>query len=251
VDNYIDEIRDLAGCFSTEERNLPLYFPNFVSPPPAGSYNRIFGHPVGLTFDEWPRYAQLARRLDVAHPIADLRMEHVFTIDLRGLRLAAVPPAAEAMMLFISTADHHRADYNGNDEAVVVFVGAPQLGRAIDVPSLPMRSTKRWSRRFSLERVDVPGDVFDPSHETGSTLALLQDAIWQAPARLGGRPIFVRQVFDPRDQSHGSERSRTTMGLPGRNTFVMQFERRFVDIELGRDGVMYVSGAGAYYQDYG
>ena len=254
---YIAEIERLARAFRDNERNLPLYFPDFDTEPGEDSLNRVFGPPVGVTDEDWPVYPQLGELLADADQrdafdAADLRMEHVFTIDLRNIRLLGAPPRARAMLLFISNANANRANQNGNVDTVVVFLSEDELARGPYRGTLPRRSRSRWTRRFSLARVDVPGDVFDMHPDDDSPIALLHDAIWQAPARLGGCPIWVRDPNDPRDFTP-ARNTRTPPARPGprgRNAFVMQFEQRFANINLGRQGVMYVSGVGAYYQSY-
>lgn len=249
-------IERLAAHFRPNERNLALYFPDFSMPPPAGCLHRVFGPPVGVTDEDWPRYPRLGELLhrggaaDQWDP-HDPRMEHVFTIDLRDIRLPGAPPEAVAMSLFISNASHHHAHQNGNADTVVLFLGEEQLRRGVYRGELPRRSQTRWSRRFSLRRIDVPGDVFDPHDDPDSTIALLQDAIWQTPARLGGCPMWVREPIDPLDQPPPLRPPRKRRPGPrGRDTFLMQFERRFADVHLGHHGIMYVSGNGAYYQSY-
>ena len=102
---YIAEIQRYASAFRDNERNLPLYFPDFDAPPPPGSLNRVFGPPVGVTDADWPIYPHLGELLGRANQLDafdahDLRMEHVFTIDLRDIKLLGAPPRARAMMLF-------------------------------------------------------------------------------------------------------------------------------------------------------
>jgi hypothetical protein len=253
---YIEDIRRLADTFRPNERNLPLYFPDFETPPPADSLNQVFGSPTGITADRWPLYPRLGELLHRAGQLhawdpGDLRMEHVFTLDLRGVRVPAAPADAAAMMLFISNADAHHAHQNGNVDTSVVFLTQRELEQGPFTGELPRRSVHRWSRRFSLQRVDVPGDVFDPQEDPNSPIAILQDAIWQAPARLGGCPMWVREPTDPRDFVPQLMPARPAItGVRGRESFIMQFEHRFAPINLGNFGVMYVSGIGAYYQDY-
>lgn len=254
---YIAEIQRLARAFRDNERNLPLYFPDFDTPPPEGSLNRVFGPPVGVTDADWPIYPHLGELLARANQREafephDLRMEHVFTVDLRDIRLLGAPPRARAMMLFISNANAHLANQNGNVDTAVVFLSEEELARGTYRGPLPRRSQQRWSRRFSLIQIDVPGDVFDIHDDETSPIALLHDAIWQAPARLGGCPIWVREPTDPRDYTpvRKPRIPPNTPGPRGRNAFMMQFEQRFANINLGRQGVMYVSGVGAYYQSY-
>jgi len=254
---YIAEIERLARAFRANERNLPLYFPDFETPPPEDNLNRVFGPPVGVTDADWPIYPQLGELLAHANQLDafdanDLRMEHVFTIDLRDIRLLGAPPRARALLLFISNANANRAEQNGNVDTAVVFLSEDELARGPYQGNLPRRSQNRSSRRFSLAQVDVPGDVFDMHDDEQSPIALLHDAIWQAPARLGGCPIWVREPNDPRDFTPTARPriAHNTPGPRGRNAFVMQFEQRFANINLGQHGVMYVSGIGAYYQAY-
>ncbi len=254
---YIAEIQRFAGAFRDNERNLPLYFPDFGLAPADDSLNRVFGPPVGLTDAQWPVYPQLGELLAHANQRhafdpADLRMEHVFTIDLRDIRLLGAPPRARAMMLFISNANANGANQNGNVETAVVFLSKEELAQGHYPGALPRRSRNRTSRRFSLIQVDVPGDVFDIHEDEQSPIAVLHDAIWQAPARIGGCPIWVRDPSDPRDFTP-TPRPRASTNAPGprgRNSFIMQFEQRFANVNLGQQGVMYVSGVGAYYQSY-
>lgn len=252
---YIEDIRLLAETFRPNERNLPLYFPDFETPAEEGSLNRVFGPPVGLEYGQWPYYPrlqELLHRAGQAHAWdGDLRMEHVFTLDLRGVRLPSAPPEAAAMMLFISNVEAHHGHQNGNADTRVVFLTESDIERGLYAGPLPRRSVHRWSRRFSLQRVDVPGDVFDPQDDDDSAISLLQDAIWQAPARVGGCPMWVREPTDPRDFIPLMTPARPIIsGLRGRTSFLMQFEQRFAPLNLGNFGVMYVSGTGAYYQDY-
>lgn len=256
VSRYIQTIESLAQAFRPGDRNLSLYFPDLETPAAPGDLNRVFGPPVGLTDMEWPLYPRLGELMAEANALdqwapGDLRMEHVFTIDLRGIRLLGAPEGARAMMLFLSNASLHRATHRGNGDTAVLFLDEDEVARGLYRGTLPDRSLRRWSRRFSLHRVDVPGDVFDPHEDDTSPLALLHDAIWQAPARLGGCPIWVHHPDESRTPSTGVRPMvRNPVGLPAPDTFVMQFERRFADVNLGHHGVMYVSGAGAYAQSF-
>jgi hypothetical protein len=254
---YIEDIRACAQEFRPNERNLTLYFPDFETPPEAGTFNRVFGPPVGLTDSQWPIYPRLSELLSESRERwdpRDLRMEHVFTIDLAGVHLYGVPPGARAMMLFLSNASYHRAFQWDNADTAVVFLGEDEVARGVYRGPIPDRSLHRWSRRFSLAAVDVPGDLFDAESQDDTRIAALRDAVWQAPARLGGRPIWVRDDAMARTPS-GSWRipesaRRAMVGLPSTGEFLMQFERRFAEVNLGNQGVMYVSGQSACYQSF-
>jgi hypothetical protein len=256
--NYIDEIRTLARQFRPNERNLTLYFPDFEAPPVPQSLNRVFGPPVGVTDELWPTYPRLRELLSpdslAGWDPRDVRMEHVFTIDLDGLHLFGVPPGARAMMLFLSNATYHRAFHWGNADSAVVFLGEDDLARGPYQGPLPHRSLRRWSRRFALAAVDVPGDVFDAEAQEDARIVALHDAIWQAPARLGGRPIWVRDdqaIRTPSGQWRNVDTTpRFPLGMPSSPDFLMQFERRFAEVNLGNQGVMYVTGQSACYQSF-
>lgn len=322
---FIEKIQQLAGRFHDDERNLVLYFPDFESPPTSDSLNRVFGPPVGLTPDRWPTFPELGALLRQANCIdqwdaRDHRMEHVFTIDLRGIDLLGVPDNAKAMMLFISNASYHRACADGNPHTQVVFLDQDDLDRGLYQGPLPTRSLYRWSRRFTLVPVAVPGEVFEvPDLDLlpDDLLVELFEAIVDAPARLGGCPITadgrVTPGWDesspttPRELPRASAPSPSsaqnltapyetvgdvpelagdgfdkrptlvaTEGLLERESvqdyvdadpansltfghhspalrpppcsagFLMQFQRRFAEVNLGGSGVMYVSQRSAY-----
>jgi hypothetical protein len=197
----IANIQELASRFTAHERNLTLYFADLETAPAAWSLNQVFGPPVGVTDEQWPRFPELAELLSQAGSMQhwdprDARMEHVFTVDLRGVELYGVPADAIAMMLFISNASFHRACADGNPHTAVRFLREQDLHRGPYRGALPRRSLSRWSRRFSLVPVAVPGDVFDVPEldlPADDPLAALYAAIAQAPARLGGCPIWARE----------------------------------------------------------
>ncbi|MCA9651703.1 MAG: hypothetical protein KC501_17445 [Myxococcales bacterium] len=338
---YIEKIQELAGRFRDDERNLTLYFPDLETAPAGDSYNRVFGPPVGLTDDRWPTFPELGELMQQANCIKhwdprDQRMEHVFTIDLRGIRLLGAPEHAAAMMLFLSNASFHRACADGNRHTEVLFLDHEEAERGLYRGRLPERSLYRWSRRFSLVPIEVPGEVFDvPELDLlpDDLLVELFEAIREAPARLGGCPIsmddgpelrggwsestptlpwsepqrssltipyagrskprladssltipyapstptidessrtipYDLRSLDRRptvvegsglldggrfdsyaDRDPASALTfghRTTPRASNRSTFLMQFQRRFADVNLGRPGVMYVSRRSAY-----
>jgi hypothetical protein len=303
----IATIQELAARFTADERNLTLYFADLETAPAPWSLNRVFGPPVGLTDEQWPTFPELAELLLQAGSMQhwdprDARMEHVFTVDLRGVELYGVPADAIAMTLFISNASFHRACADGNPHTAVRFLREQDLGRGQYRGALPRRSLYRWNRRFSLVPVDVPGDVFDVPEldlPAGDPLAALYAAIAQAPARLGGCPIWAREpdatdgwaastptvpwaacnaermapampaafvqesnrtvAYDAQRVSESSltrvsESSRTIVRPTAHRRpaapFLMQFQRRFADVNLGHRGVMYVSERSAYVQSH-
>lgn len=251
---YIEEIQAQADRFRANERNLTLYFPDLTLAPPDDSLNRVFGPPVGIEADEWPTYGRLGELLQQADQISewdptDTRMEHVCTIDLAGIRVLGAPPQARAMMLFISDARAHQAEGEGNAHTSVLFLGDDDVERGLFHGPLPRRSLTRWSRRFTLLPVDVPGEVFDVGRTDEGVdpkLIPLYAAIRQAPARLGGAPIYLggRRPGPAREPAVQT----SPVGLPARPGFVMQFRSSFADVNLGRRGVMLVHGTTACVQ---
>jgi len=321
---YIDNILEIASRFHDDERNLILYFPDLESAPAPDSYNRVFGPPVGLTDERWPIFPELGQLMQQSDRVEnwdprDTRMEHVFTMDLRGVELLGAPEDAEAMMLFISNASFHRACGEDNPHTEVLFLNRADLDRGLYQGSLPERSIYRWSRRFSLVPIAVPGEVFEvPELDLlpDDLLVELFEAIRKAPARLGGCPILADdegetppgwgessqtlpwkdehattqpgaqnltmpykaiaadqaeapEAFDQRrtlmnvdrllernadayaDGDPASartfgHRARSSSTAPVSSPFLMQFQRRFADVNLGQPGVMYVSDRSAY-----
>jgi hypothetical protein len=216
-------------------------------------------------------------------------------VDLRGVDILGVPQDAVAMQLFISNASFHRACADGNPHTAVRFLREQDLDRGVYQGSLPRRSLYRWSRRFSLVPIDVPGDVFDVPEldlPADDPLVALYEAIgprgsaaawaessptlpWQG-ARAPVPGSFVDEsshtvAYEPIRVNEGrvTESSRTVPYDPRRNLrmradrllersrarggaheagppFLMQFQRRFADVDLGQRGVMFVSGCSAY-----
>lgn len=203
---YIQDIERLAGQFP--QRNVTLYFPDFDNEPPPDSLNQVFGAPVGVAADNWPVFPKLAKLLremsgedgDIGD---DLRMEHVFSVDLRGLTGLDVPHGARVMQLYISNAGYNEAWSPGNNHTRVAFLSEADVAAGPFAGDIPARSQERRVRRFSLVPIAVPREVFNKP-EQGSPLAALRDAIWKAPARLGGEPIWLQGDPDD-DMDYGGD----------------------------------------------
>ena len=271
---YIKKIRALAQ--KLEKCDTTLYFPDFGAKPDPASLNRVFGAPVGITDKSWPKYPKLkellakSRRAD-GWDGKDLRMEHVFTIDLAGLKGIAAPRRARAMMLFISDVDMNEAYRAGTPESAVVFFSDKDVARGLYDGALPERSTKRQTRRFSLEPIRVPERIFSISDEDPERDALkaLRKAVINAPAYIGGEPMWSQgedESFDDDDYDDGDDDSdgddsdgdddappppaAKRLGLPGGGQLILQFNEEFANVNLGDSGEMYVFGDDAYWQCY-
>jgi hypothetical protein len=68
--------------------------------PTPDTINRIFGVPVGIDDKSWPRYNEMTD-LKIKEWDGDTRMDHIFTLDLRGLNIYN-PENASALAFFIS-----------------------------------------------------------------------------------------------------------------------------------------------------
>lgn len=264
---YIRNLESLASQFS--ERGVTLYFPDFETEPPADCLNQVYGAPVAVRADSWPVYAGLPALLQQAGDDAgegDLRMEHLFTIDLRGLVGTGVPSQARALQLYVSNAAYHEGWEPGTAHTRVVLLGEADVAAGPFVGELPKRSRGREVKRFTLVPIRVPGGVFGKPEE-GTPLATLRDAIYRAPARIGGEPMWLQGDPDE-DEGFGYDEDEESedgegddegegevrripvkpIGLPGFSWFIMQFDDGFVEVNLGDCGIMYVNGDDAHFQ---
>lgn len=279
---YIQKIEALASSFPN--RNVTLYFPDFEARPSADNLNQVFGAPVGVKADNWPTFAGLPALLEqigeALEDPRDLRMELVCQIDLRGLDALGAPADARVMQLYLSNAGFHEAWAPNTEHARVVFLSHAEVAGGRFKGALPARSQERELRRFTLVPVAVPGEVFAVSPEDKDTpLGKLRKAIWAAPGRLGGEPIWLQGDPDENEDYDGGEdddgygdedgdedegeedgdddeaaapaRGKSApLGVPGGGGFYMQFDDSFADVNLGDSGVMYVFGSDAHFQCY-
>jgi hypothetical protein len=279
--SYIQKLESLASAFPN--RNVTLYFPDFEDAPPAGSLNQVFGAPVGVRADNWPTFAGLPALLEqigeALEDPSDLRMEHVCTIDLRGLDQLGAPPEARVMQLYLSNAGFNEAWAPNTAHARVVFLSHDEVAGGVFKGALPARSEDRERRRFTLVPVAVPGEVFAVDPEDKDTpLGKLRKAIWSAPGRVGGEPIWLQgdpdedgdydggddfedgeadedgddDEADDGDEDAAPARATRSapIGVPVFGGFFMQFDESFADVNLGDSGVMYVFGNDAHFQCY-
>ncbi len=276
---YIQNIEALASAFPN--RNVTLYFPDFETKPAADSLNQVFGAPSGVRADNWPTFAGLPALLEqIGEELEDprdLRMEHVLSVDLRGLDKLGAPADARVMQLYLSNAGFHEAWAPNTEHARVVFLSQAEVAKAGAFKGpLPARSQDRDVRRFTLVAVTVPGEVFAENPEAKDTpLGKLRKAIWAAPGRLGGEPIWLQgdpdedgdyDGMDEEDEDEDEEgrddegdegeddapvRAKPApLGMQVHGGFFMQFDDNFADVNLGDSGVMYVFGNDAHFQCY-
>jgi hypothetical protein len=154
---YIQNIETLASQFSN--RDVVLYFPDFESEPAEDNLNRVFGPPVGIEDESWPIYRGLDELLETVGEALtgdDIRMEHVFTIDLQGLDAPWAPSGARAMLLFVANVGYNEAWKPDNDQTEVIFLDEATVARGLYQGDLPRNGGQRSEQRFTLVEVRVP-----------------------------------------------------------------------------------------------
>jgi hypothetical protein len=280
--HYLENLRALAERCA--ERDTTLYFPDFDTDPGPGSLNRVGGPPIGVSLRTWPRVskARLAKLMKEAGGEwdgEDTRMEHLFTVDLAGIgKDLGAPEGARAMSVFISDALYNSAYSQGTDETAVVFLREEDCAKGPFKGAVPTRSEEHEVKTFSLVKIVVPSKVFvHDATEADADLGALHKAIFNAPAYLGGEPIWVQGDPDENDfgddeddgdedededEDDGDEdededdgddegdNEEASASLSGGPTFMLQFGEEFVDVNLGDCGTMYVFGDDAFWQCY-
>lgn len=269
---YINEIRALADKCS--ERDTTVYLPDFDAEPNPSSLNRIGGPPFDLESAE-QRFLELKGIIIRARGDADmgiireemlktydgtswdgkdLRMQHLFTIDLAGDigKLIGAPADKRAMSLFIGCRDYNEAMRPGNGDIIVLFLGEEDCARGYHRGKLSDRCEVAEFRTFSMIPVQVSGAIFTDEESEGNeetkTLNALRTALFNAPAYLGGKPTWIQggpgdeEFFDDGEESDDEE--EVAAG------FVMQFNEKFVSVNLGGSGIMYMFGNDTYRRCY-
>lgn len=147
-----------------------------------------------------------------------LPMSHVLTLDLRELpELQELWPEKRALAVYVSEPGGTAWD----PDSAVVTLTDEDVARgeaAVDAVQLPLKGVR-------ATRVEVP----QPTFASPTLHPKLLRAILALPARVGGQPSWLQQDL-------GSE------------GFLMQFDARFVPINLGDGGLMYVFEHGAFSQ---
>lgn len=176
--------------------------------PAHPTLNLIGAAAPGVSPERWPTHA--------GEP-----MTHLFTLDLDTMPpLKARHPHARTLSLFCYRPYHNNAWEPGTDHTALRFCTQEQIDTAATYePSTADPQPRAW---FEPVAIPVAPDAFD----AGSDLA---QHIYQASARVLGQPLWLQ------DAEHDGE-------------FLMQFDDRFVDVNLGDMGVMYVFTDTAFWQ---
>jgi hypothetical protein len=168
--------------------------------------NRIASAPLGVPESRWPR--------------ADgSPMEHLLTVDLASMpELRGRLGGTRALAFFVSSREENSAYKPGTGQSAVLALSDEDLAKG-HAPAGPS---------FSVVPVDVPAAVF--ARKVPAALRDLRDAIYRAPGRAGGGPLWLQ---DPMRADAG---------------FVLQFDQRLVPVNLGDTGIMYGFADDVFWQ---
>lgn len=154
------------------------------------------------------------------------RMTHIVTLATAEVpTLAEAYPDAAAVALYVFEPRSNEAfEPFARDAAVVALsweelAGPPAASTREDLPP----------RAVTVEHLAVPAAAFGDSE--GAALEAVRAAIFAAPGRAGGAPIWVQAP-----QHTG--------------TFLFQFDEQLADLNLGDAGVMYVFVDTAFWQGH-
>jgi BRCA1-like protein len=183
--------------------------------PTDAGLNRIGGLPPGIPEERWPRHDGAA-------------MTHLFTLDvasMRGLRRRFAD--IRTISLFVARPHRNEAHSPDNDWSAVHLVAAKDARRG-ELPP-PEDVDLRDLAWFEPVAIEIPADLLDPSARPDGDLRRLRRAIDAAPARVLGPPRWIEAPEHPGD-------------------LLMQFDARFVDVDLGDAGTMYLFEDTAFWQ---
>jgi hypothetical protein len=238
--------------------------------------NRVLGAPFGITDATWPRaksvremfgqdYRQQSKEFD-----GDYRMDHVFTLDVRGLKHLGLSPKIAAVAVFMSNRSYNEAWKQGTDHAAVVLLGEEALANGPYKGALPRGASAEQAQTFDLVHIKLPRAVFT-TKEYESDAGQLRDALFESAAYFGGAPIWLQDDPDEDeggyDEDYGDDEggygdedeadevedtsawAYTLTGLT-HNGFIGQCGEEFGDMNLGDSGKLYIYGHDAFWQCY-
>ncbi|MFX1376467.1 MAG: hypothetical protein ACFFA0_11690 [Promethearchaeota archaeon] len=191
------------------------------------SINRIFGPPIGITDETWPKYDKMSN-LELKEWDGDTRMDHIFTLDLKDLDIYN-PDKARAMALFISDSQYHNAWVPFNDEVKILFLAEEIVNRGEFQGKLPKKQPENTSS-FEIIPIKVPEEIFrleelefeSIDEKLFQLLDELSSLIHNSP-HAGGQPIWIQDME----------------WNPKRDFLLAQFDENFIDVYT-RYGMMYI-----------
>jgi hypothetical protein len=160
-------------------------------------------------------------------------MVHLLTLDLAAMpelreritKWAGIAPEeARTVSLFVHSPKHNDANMPHTDESAVVVGGE----RYASEPAPAAAGAQIWpEQRLTGIRIEVPAPLYIPGWNGGKKL---KNALAKLSVRVLGGPDWIQ---DPQ---------------PGKGPFLLQFDERFVDVNLGDKGRMYVYADTAFWQ---
>lgn len=275
----IANILTLAAPFEGKGGNTTISIAAASAEPiTAETINRVGGAtPFGITDETWPRARSVEAMFGQSYENegkefdGDYRMDHVFTLDVRGLKHLGLPAEVAAVALFVSNIQYNEAWESGSGHSEVVLLTEEQLALGEYTGTLP-RGQEGRGERFDLVHVKVPYAIFTSKDRDGD-VGKLRSAIYNSAAYFGGEPMWLQG--DPDDDYYGDDDNygddyegdegdedggssggdedqavsfvRSTV-RSGR--FIGQHSEGFGYVNLGDSGEMYVYGHDAFWQCY-
>ena len=184
--------------------------------PSPSTVARVGGEPIGVHADNWPRFN--------GQP-----MEHLLTLDLEQmpqLRVGALKHT-RAVALFISDAIYNMAFDPYTQETAVIFLSEQDIARGETTQML--REGNIIPYTYDILGVEVPDAIFDEQLCQEKPFEVLWGEVKWAFGRAGGKPLWFQFPEHEGD-------------------FLMQFDGRFIDMNLGDAGVMFVFTDTAFWQ---
>ncbi|MDX1902708.1 MAG: toxin-antitoxin system YwqK family antitoxin [Thermonemataceae bacterium] len=151
-------------------------------------------------------------------------MEHIFTLEVATMPLLAqrLPKETKALSLFVYNSDYNEAYSPDTEESAVRFWQENDI----------VAEKTEGSYSFSITELKVPTEIFYQNYESPHTnTEAIRKKVFNAPAYVLGEPIWLQG-----DEYEGN--------------FLLQFDERFGDVNLGDSGVMYVFENTAFWQCY-
>ncbi len=215
VAEALDEIGRLVHMAEAEgpgDHTIYVLRTHYAKPEQAG-LNQIGGMPPGIGVERWPAFD-------------DQPMVHLFTLDVDTMPAmrSALGDDVRTVSVFCHEPEANEATSPGNAWTAVITSTDEEIRR--QPIARPKGVATGRPRYFEPVAVEVSPRVWQDDPEDR-----LRNAIFQAHARVLGEPIAIQE------------------DIPMDNLLV-QFDARFVDINLGDSGVMYVFEDTAFWQCY-
>ncbi len=201
----LDRLRSLAAkALEKHEAHETIYVAVEREEVDPATFNRVLGPPLGVTDATWPRF-EIVPASHGEYVEKDNRMEHVFTIDLRDVKLRGTfPEGARAASFFVSNRHLNTAYEQPNQECRLYFWGDADVARGFYEGTLPERKYGPGeTEAFDLVAIEVPSAVFSSSASDDPLLEPLRTALFQCSARLGGEPLWMQG--DPEEDDFGDD----------------------------------------------